>query len=211
MATREVPDRRARKRRSLPRPGQTSLEGPLVSGLWLRDKLPAKMHTLIIGVNPGLRSATIGHYFGGKNNLFWKLLYNSGLWPTPLTTEDDDTVVGAGIGFTDTCKRPTPGTDGLNKADFVNSKSRITRIVKDRHPRLVVFVSKTAFRAFLGDLLADVNYGLQEGFTILGTDVFCLPSTSGASFRDTSYAAKLKHFKRLKVYMDKKGINYMAP
>src|SRR3989442_3748035 len=109
-------DRRSRRRRALPRPGQQGLNGNQVQGLWLEDKIPRKMHTLVVGVNPGVRSATIGHYFGGKNNLFWKLLHHSGVWPSPLATEDDDRVVQAGFGFTDTCKRPTPGTNGLNQA-----------------------------------------------------------------------------------------------
>lgn len=194
----------------MPRPGQISLDGGQVSGLWLIDKLPKKMHTLFVGINPGVRSATIGHYFGGKNNLFWKLLHNSGIWPTPLTTEDDDKVVSAGFGFTDTCKRPTPGTDGLNKADFVNSKARILEIVREMRPSVVVFVSKTAFRAYMGDATLDVNYGPQDGLSILGAKVYCLPSTSGASFKDTSYAAKLKHFKRFREFLAKVGVQYQT-
>ncbi len=204
-------DRRTRRRKALPRPGQTGLSGKPVSGLWLPDKIPDRLHTLFVGVNPGMRSAAIGHYFGGKNNLFWKLLHHSGIWSSLLTTLDDDSVVAAGFGFTDTCKRPTPGTNGLTKIDFVDSKYRITKLTEAKRPRLVVFVSKTAFRAYLGDREAEVVYGLQKDMSIAGAAVFVLPSTSGSSLRDTSYQAKLRHFKRLKSLMDEKGVTYPGP
>lgn len=204
-------DRRTRRRKALPRPGQVGLSGKPVSGLWLPDKIPDRLHTLIVGVNPGMRSAAIGHYFGGKNNLFWKLFYHSGIWSSPLTTLDDDSVVAVGFGFTDTCKRPTPGTNGLTKIDFVDSKYRITKIAESKRPRLVVFVSKTAFRAYLGNRESEVVYGLQKGLSIAGAAVVVLPSTSGSSFRDTSYPAKLRHFKRLKMLMDEQGVTYALP
>jgi len=169
------------------------------------------MHSLFVGVNPGMRSAAIGDYFVGKNYLFWKLIHHSGIWSSPLTTFDDDSVVAAGFGFTDTCKRPTPGTNGLTKIDFVDSKYRVTKITEAKRPRLVVFVSKTAFRAYLGNREAEVIYGLQKGMSIEGAAVFVLPSTSGSSFRDTSYRAKLRYFGRLRSFMDEQGVTYALP
>src|SRR5688572_19187702 len=71
----------------------------------LRDKIPKDVHTLFVGINPGRRSAEIGHYYGGNGNQFWKLLTLAGIWPTPLTPYDDDKLAKSGFGFTDVVKR----------------------------------------------------------------------------------------------------------
>ena len=202
-----APDRRARKRLTAPRAGQRDLEGRAITKLYLDDKFPSRMHTLFIGVNPGVRSAVIGHYFGGHTNTFWKLFHASGLWPVSITTVDDDKVVLGGFGFTDTSKRPTPGINGLKKGDFLETKNRIRRIVAGRKPRMVVFVSKTALRAYLGKKDSRVSYGLQD-FKIHDAEVFAVPSTSGASMADSSYRTKLRWFRRLKESLDSRGIRY---
>ncbi len=196
------PKRRVRGRiLGSPRRGQLDLELNRLEGLALPDKVPPNLHTLFVGVNPGIRSAQIGHYFAGHSNYFWKLIAASGIWPTPLTTEDDDKMVVAGFGFTDTCKRPTPGVHGLTKADFVECKNRIRRLVKTHRPKTVVFVSKTAYRVFAGNLQADVLYGIRPE-NIEGAAVFIVPSTSGRSLADSSYRAKLGWFQKLRKTLD---------
>jgi double-stranded uracil-DNA glycosylase len=182
-------------------PGQRDLEGQPVQALWLPDKIPPNVHTLFVGVNPGVRSARIGHYFGGASNYFWKLLHNSGLWPDELTTFDDDSVVKGGFGFTDTCKRPTPGIATLTKGDFAESRIRISRLVRRHKPKTVVFVSKRAVRAFLGSNSTPVRYGKQD-WEIGRIPVFVVPSTSGASLADTSYRSKLHWFKELRQHIE---------
>lgn len=178
--------------------GQRDLFLKPLEALSLPDKIPKDVHTIFIGVNPGVRSARIGHYYAGHSNYFWKLLFNSGIWPNRITTEDDDAVTSAGFGFTDTCKRPTPGTGALKKIDFAASRNHVSRIVRKHRPKLVVFVSKTAVRAYLGGHLKPVSYGVQK-WEIEGCRVFALPSTSGASLGDTSYRAKLNWFRSLRV------------
>jgi double-stranded uracil-DNA glycosylase len=177
--------------------GQRDLYAKPVEALSLPDKIPKGAHTIFVGVNPGVRSARIGHYYAGHSNYFWKLLFNSGLWPRKLTTEDDDSVTTGGFGFTDTCKRPTPGTGALKRIDFAESKNHVTQVVKAYNPKLIVFVSKTAVRAFLGSHTRPVAYGVQL-WRIEDSRVFVVPSTSGASLGDTSYHLKLKWFRKLR-------------
>ena len=55
----------------------------------LRDHLRPGGHVLFVGITPGIRSATIGHYFAGYSNRFWTLLHESGLVPEPIGTQDD--------------------------------------------------------------------------------------------------------------------------
>ncbi len=184
-----------------PRAGQLDLDLKKVEGLALPDKIPQNLHTLFVGVNPGIRSAKIGHYFGGHSNYFWKLIAASGIWPTPLTTFDDDRMVERGFGFTDTCKRPTPGIHGLTRADFTECKTRIRHLLRARKPRTVVFVSKSAYRVFLGELQAEVRYGLQPQ-AVEGIPIFVVPSTSGRSLADSSYRTKVQWFQKLRTHLN---------
>lgn len=175
--------------------------------LGLPDKVPDGMHTLFVGVNPGIRSATIGHYFAGHTNYFWKLMHASGIWPTPLAPQDDDLIVKAGFGFTDVCKRPTPGIADLSGEDFYHSPKRIEQIVKAKQPKVVVFVSKTAIRGFAGEPDLAVEYGVQS-IKIQDSKVFLVPSTSGASLGDTSYEVKLKWFSELRSFLHAQSISH---
>src|SRR5262249_548654 len=55
----------------------------------LPDYLQPGLRLVFVGFNPSMRSAAIGHYYAGPGNLFWPLLYESGLLPMPLTYAED--------------------------------------------------------------------------------------------------------------------------
>ena len=50
----------------------------------LPDYLRRGMRLVIVGCNPGEQSARLGHYYAGRANLFWPLLYDSRIVPEPL-------------------------------------------------------------------------------------------------------------------------------
>jgi mismatch-specific thymine-DNA glycosylase len=56
------------------------------AALRLRDRIRPGLQILFVGINPGVRSATTGHHFAGFSNRFWKLLFESGLVPEPVTS-----------------------------------------------------------------------------------------------------------------------------
>ena len=58
------------------------------TGPRLRDHLRPDLHVIFVGINPGLRSAAVGHHFAGHSNRFWKLLLDSGVWAS-LTSSID--------------------------------------------------------------------------------------------------------------------------
>ena len=51
------------------------------SHLRLKDRVRPGVRVLLVGINPGVRSAVTGHHFAGFSNRFWKLLAESGLVP----------------------------------------------------------------------------------------------------------------------------------
>src|SRR6266704_680533 len=44
----------------------------------LPDRIRPGLRVLFVGINPGIRSAAVGHHFAGFSNRFWRLLYDSG-------------------------------------------------------------------------------------------------------------------------------------
>src|SRR5664279_5142436 len=62
----------------------------------LRDRVAPGVRVLLVGINPGVRSATLGHHFAGYSNRFWRLMHESGLVPEPIGFEDDVRAVGDG-------------------------------------------------------------------------------------------------------------------
>ena len=61
--------------------------------LWQGDTLPDYLREgldiVFVGLNPGLYSAQVGHYFAYKQNRFWAALSVSGLVPEPVKPAND--------------------------------------------------------------------------------------------------------------------------
>src|SRR5881628_4216885 len=79
----------------------------------LRDRIQPGVRLLFIGINPGVRSALTGHHFAGFSNRFWKLLFESGLAPEPISFKQDDRLPEFGFGITNLIPRPSPGINDL--------------------------------------------------------------------------------------------------
>src|SRR5262245_62776343 len=112
----------------------------------LRDRVRPPVRVLFVGINPGIRSAEIGHHFAGYSNRFWKLLHESGLVPEPIGTEDDDRLPEWGFGITNVIPRATPGIDTLRFEEYVAGLRVLRRKVRRWKPEIVAFVGVTLFR-----------------------------------------------------------------
>ena len=44
--------------------------------LRLTDRIAPGVRVLLVGINPGVRSAQTGHHFAGPSNRIWKHLYD---------------------------------------------------------------------------------------------------------------------------------------
>src|SRR5215831_10747421 len=103
----------------------------------LRDRVRPPVRVLLVGINPGLRSAEIGHHFAGYSNRFWKLLYDARLVPERIGTADDGRLPEWGYGITNLVPRPTPGIDTLRAEEFVEGLRRLRRKVRRWRPEVV--------------------------------------------------------------------------
>src|SRR5712692_1062794 len=113
----------------------------------LKDRIRPRVRVLLVGINPGIRSATIGHHFAGYSNRFWTLLFHSGLLPEPIRAEDDVRIPEWGYGITNLIARPTPGIDALRPDEYAAGLRVLRRKVRRWRPRIVAFVGVTLFRA----------------------------------------------------------------
>jgi TDG/mug DNA glycosylase family protein len=173
--------------------------------LRLKDRLRPGLDVLLVGINPGVRSALTGHHFAGFSNRFWKLLFESGLVPEPITHADDARLPEFGIGITNLVARPSPGIDDLKPVEYLAGWQALERKIRRVRPRVVALVGVTLYRALLPALVTDP--GARQGarvrvpgmlpMTVHGARMFVLPNPSGRNANYT-YDEMLAAFRELR-------------
>ena len=166
----------------------------------LKDKVRVPVRVLFVGINPGIRSAMIGHHFAGYSNRFWKLLYEARLVPEPIGSADDRRLPEWGLGITNLVPRATPGIDTLKPQEFVAGARVLRRKLRRWKPAVVALVGVTLYRAlFACRPSVPVALGRQTD-RLEGATVFVLPNPSGRN-ANFSYAEMLAAFRRLRRFV----------
>ena len=172
--------------------------------LRLSDRIQPGVRVLLVGINPGVRSAQTGHHFAGPSNRFWKLLYESGLVPERITFADDDRLHEWGLGVTNVVARPSPGIDEIRPAEYLEGWTILEKKIEKFRPSIVAFVGVTLYRALWKVLGAAPAPAIQPGLqhaTVHGARVFVLPNPSGRN-ANFSYAEMLAAFRGLRRAME---------
>ena len=164
--------------------------------LKLVDRIEPGVRVLFVGINPGMRTAAIGHHFAGYSNRFWKLLCESKLVPETIGTDDDHRLPEWGFGITNLVPRATPGIDTLNRLEYDAGVKTLGRKVRRFKPAIVAFVGVSLYRAIF-QKKGPVTLGRQPE-TFEGAEVFVLPNPSGRN-ANFSYAEMLAAFRKLAV------------
>ncbi len=157
---------------------------------------------LFVGINPGLRSAALGHHFAGASNRFWRLLHESGLLPMPMTYAEDGRLPEWGYGITNLVARPTRGIDALESAECETGRLRLLATIARVRPRVVALLGITIYRSIFAARARtrEVRLGLQRE-ALGGARVFLLPNPSGRNAH-VPYAEMLGAFRSLKEYLE---------
>jgi TDG/mug DNA glycosylase family protein len=178
------------------------------SNLRLKDRIRPDLRVLFVGINPGVRSAITRHHFAGYSNRFWKLLWESGLVPEPITYVDDRRLPEFGFGITNLIARPSPGIDDLKRSEYVEGWHVLEKKIRRHRPRIVGLVGVTLYRTIQPLVAENANTDsrarissvpLQTGLrpeTIHGAQIYVLPNPSGRNANFT-YGEMLKAFKGL--------------
>jgi len=166
----------------------------------LRDRVGPELKALFVGINPGIRSATIGHHFAGYSNRFWSLLFDAGLVPERITCEQDDRLPKWGFGLTNLIARPTSGVGELLSQEYIAGHTVLLKKVRRLRPRVVALVGVTLARMLLVIPSSErVRLGLQP-VRLASLPVFVLPNPSGRNAH-YSYGEMLAAFRALKAYL----------
>ena len=149
-----------------------------------------------MGINPGLRSAALGHHFAGHSNRFWQLLHESGLVGERLTFADDRRLLEWRLGLTNLVPRPTRGIDEIEPAEYRRGRRALERKIRGTVPALVGLIGVTLARV-LGSSEAS-SLGLQD-WQLAECPVFVVPNPSGRNAH-YSYAAMLDAFSAMRAH-----------
>ena len=183
---------------------------------------------LLVGINPGLRSGTVGHHFAGNGNPFWRLLHAAKLTPVLLDYADDHRLAAFGIGLTNLCPRTTRTAAELTRAEIARGRATLARKIARWKPRAVAFVGVSLYPLYFGrrnagggpgakpDVIAWTKRGSAarspsrgglgtlsgSPSVIAGARVFVVPNPSGLNASYPGFAHKLVWFERLRESLD---------
>lgn len=157
----------------------------------LPDYLRSGLDLVFVGINPGLYSVRIGHYFARKTSRFWPALSASKLSKRMrrdlglevLQPEHDSELIRFGIGLTDVVKRPSANAGELDAREFAEWVPVLLRKVRRYAPRVACFHGLTGFRPFLRvGLHSDRQASLGPQPEMIGnTRLFVVPNPSPAN------------------------------
>ncbi|KAI0089753.1 uracil-DNA glycosylase-like protein [Irpex rosettiformis] len=109
----------------------------------LTDYLVEGLDVVFCGINPGCRSAEVGHHFAHPTNHFWRCLHQSGFTERQLAPSEDVSLPEMyNLGMTDLVERPSSEQAELSKADMLTGVPTLLAKVRKYKPRVVCFVGK---------------------------------------------------------------------
>ncbi|PHH83456.1 hypothetical protein CDD82_772 [Ophiocordyceps australis] len=159
----------------------------------LPDALAPNLLVLFVGLNPGIQTARSGHAYAHPSNLFWKLLFSSGITPRLCRPhEDRDMPALYSLGHTNIVARPSRSGAELSSRELDNGVGVLEDKIRACRPEVVCIVGKgiweSIWRVRHGRPLGSkFCYGWQDDSENMGTiddkwpgaRVFVATSTSG--------------------------------
>jgi TDG/mug DNA glycosylase family protein len=154
---------------------------------------------MLVGINPGLRSAALGHHFAGKGNPFWRLLFAAGLIDEPLTAEEDRRLAEFSIALTNVCPRPSRSADELTRAELLAGRNTLLRKCRAWRPEVMVLVGIGLYPVVFGRGGPPGPGPKPE--RVGQTDLFVLPNPSGLNASFPGFESKLVWFRQLAAFL----------
>lgn len=168
----------------------------------LRDVLAPHTRLLLVGINPSLRSAAVGHHFASPGNPFWRLLFAAGLIDEPLSSEQDHQLARFGISLTNLCPRPTRAASELSRDEMAAGVKTLQRKCARLRPGVVAFVGISLYQTFFG--LGKSGGPGAKAERIAGAYVFVVPNPSGLNASFPGFSHKLVWYEQLRAFVDAK-------
>lgn len=162
------------------------------------DVVGSGLRVLFSGINPGLWSAATGRHFARPGNRFWPALHASGFTPRLFSPDEQDELLGLGLGITNVVARASARADELTREELISGGRLLADKVERFAPRWLAVVGVTAYRAAFSRPKAVV--GPQEE-SLGSTRLWVLPNPSGLNAHYPA-AALADEFARLRIAAD---------
>ena len=163
------------------RPAQADLDA--ARDRTIPDVIAPGLRVVFAGINPGLYSAATGHHFARPGNRFWPALHRSGFTERVFRPDEQEQLLGLGLGITNVVARATARADELAPGEFLAGARILTEKITRLRPRWLAVVGVTAYRAAFGRRHAAVG---PQGETIGETRLWVLPNPSGLNAHKTA-------------------------
>ncbi|KAH6609318.1 G/T mismatch-specific thymine DNA glycosylase [Trichoderma cornu-damae] len=114
----------------------------------LPDAVAPNLLVFFIGLNPGIETARKGHAYAHPSNLFWKLLYSSGVTPRPCRAEEDGQMPELySLGLTNIVARPSRNGAELSKQEMDDGVSILEDKARRWRPESMCVVGKSIWES----------------------------------------------------------------
>ncbi|CAG7975174.1 unnamed protein product [Penicillium nalgiovense] len=193
IATSPSPSKRRRSTATPQIPPTPPIASPSATESLLRDTIPPNLILLLVGVNPGIMTGVTGYAYAHPSNLFWKLLYSSGITSIRHIPADTYKLPALySVGNTNIVERPTRDASMLSRAEMDAGVPVLEAKVAAQRPEVVCLVGKSIWEAVWrvrhgrGIRKEEFRYGWQSetenmgrGDDWAGAPVFVATTTSG--------------------------------
>jgi double-stranded uracil-DNA glycosylase len=178
-------------------------------GVSLPDLVGPGLRLLIVGINPGLRSAAMQAHFSRRGR-FYRALYRAGITDrvidafAGMTPEDSAHLVERGVGISSLVPGATRRADELTTGQLRAGVLSLTERVAHSRPAVVAMLGITAYRIAFGRQKAAVG---RQREPLAGAQLWVVPNPSGlnahssladlsAAYREVAVAAGIEVFAR---------------
>jgi TDG/mug DNA glycosylase family protein len=159
------------------------------------DVLAPGLRVVFAGINPGLYSAATGYHFARPGNRFWPTLHRSGFTPRIFRPDEQEQLLGLGLGISNIAARASARADELRPQELITGARILNGKLQRLQPAWLAVLGVTAYRAAFGQRHAAVG---RQDETIGETRIWVLPNPSGINAHWTAEALAAE-FARLRV------------
>lgn len=155
------------------------------------DLVGPGIRLLLVGINPGLKSAQLGQHFARPGNRFWPALFAAGITPRLLAPAEQGELLRYGVGITNLVDRPSAAAAEVTAAELRAGAARLERVARRQRPRVVAVLGLTAYRTAFGRPKATAG---PQPEPLADAALWVLPNPSGlnAHARPADHAAGLR-------------------
>jgi double-stranded uracil-DNA glycosylase len=162
--------------------GPSAAEIAAATGLTIPDVIAPGLRVLFSGINPGLYSAATGYHFARPGNRFWPALHLSGFTPRQLRPDEQEQLLGLGLGITNVVSRATARADELTDDELRDGGRKLLARAESFGPGWLAIVGITAYRTAFGEPRAAIG---PQARSAGATRLWVLPNPSGLNAHKT--------------------------